>query len=166
MHRAIALLTFATVVFRAELLLLLGPLVLQILVRKYTTLGGVIKIGVLAGGLSVGEHGPSWSPATLLTQPSAATVLTDSYFWQRWPLWPELYGIYFNVIEGKSADWGVRILCLDVFGHPLDTAHRDRSHHATHISARICLSCYSPPYPCRCSVQFWRSESAPSYCHT
>ncbi|KAH9885786.1 Alg9-like mannosyltransferase family-domain-containing protein [Cubamyces lactineus] len=89
-HRAIALLTVATVVFRAELLLLLGPLVLQTLVRKYTTFGGVLKTGLLAGGLSV-----------------AATVLTDSYFWQRWPLWPELYGIYFNVIEGKSADWGV-----------------------------------------------------------
>ena len=38
---------------------------------------------------------------------TALTVLVDSYFWQQWPLWPELYGIYFNVIQGKSSEWGV-----------------------------------------------------------
>ncbi len=39
---------------------------------------------------------------------SALTMLVDSYFWQQWPLWPELYGVYFNVFQGKSAEWGVR----------------------------------------------------------
>ncbi|KAI0351772.1 hypothetical protein OH77DRAFT_1506366 [Trametes cingulata] len=89
-HRAIALLVFAAAVFRGELLLLLGPLVLQAIVRQYTSVSEVIKVGVIAGALSV-----------------TLTVAVDSYFWQRWPLWPELYGIYFNVVEGKSADWGV-----------------------------------------------------------
>ncbi|KAI9000476.1 Alg9-like mannosyltransferase family-domain-containing protein [Trametes punicea] len=89
-HRAIALLTFATIVFRAELILLLGPLVLQALIRRYTTFANVVKVGLVTGVLSI-----------------AATVLVDSYFWQRWPLWPELYGVYFNVVEGKSAQWGV-----------------------------------------------------------
>ena len=37
----------------------------------------------------------------------AITVAVDSYFWNQWPLWPELYGLYFNVYLGKSADWGV-----------------------------------------------------------
>ncbi|KAI0715822.1 alpha-1,6-mannosyltransferase subunit [Cerioporus squamosus] len=87
-HWAIALLTFTTVVFRSELLLLLGPLVWQAILR-YTTLHDVIKVGLLSGILS----------ATL-------TVLVDSYFWQQWLLWPELYGIYFNVLQGKSSDWG------------------------------------------------------------
>ncbi|RPD59719.1 hypothetical protein L227DRAFT_576143 [Lentinus tigrinus ALCF2SS1-6] len=88
-HWAIALLTFTTVVFRSELLLLLGPFVLQAMILRYTTLYDVVKVGLLSGILS-----------------AALTVVVDSYFWQQWPLWPELYGIYFNVLQGKSSDWG------------------------------------------------------------
>lgn len=47
---------------------------------------------------------------------TALTTLVDSYFWQEWLLWPELHGVIFNVVEGKSAEWGVRvavtILCI------------------------------------------------------
>ncbi|OSC97695.1 glycosyltransferase family 22 protein [Trametes coccinea BRFM310] len=89
-HRAIGLLTFASVVFRAELALLVGPLAVQAIVRQYTSIANVVKVGLLTGTVSV-----------------VATVLVDSYFWQRWPLWPELYGVYFNVLDGKSAEWGV-----------------------------------------------------------
>ncbi|KAI0671330.1 Alg9-like mannosyltransferase family-domain-containing protein [Trametes maxima] len=89
-HRAIALLTFAGVVFRGELALLLAPLALQAVVRRYTSTSNLIKVGLISGVLSI-----------------ALTMSVDSYFWRRWPLWPELYGIYFNVVEGKSADWGV-----------------------------------------------------------
>lgn len=39
---------------------------------------------------------------------TASTVVIDSYFWKQWPLWPELHGILFNVIQGKSSEWGVR----------------------------------------------------------
>lgn len=35
------------------------------------------------------------------------TVLVDSFFWQRFPLWPEWVGFYYNTVQGKSADWGV-----------------------------------------------------------
>lgn len=35
------------------------------------------------------------------------TILVDSYFWGRYPLWPELYAVYFNVYQGKSSEWGV-----------------------------------------------------------
>ena len=34
--------------------------------------------------------------------------MIDSYFWKQWPLWPELHGILFNVVQGKSSEWGVR----------------------------------------------------------
>ncbi|KAF9812463.1 hypothetical protein IEO21_06181 [Rhodonia placenta] len=88
--RALALLVFTAAVFRSEIVLLLGPLALQALFYNYTTFGRLFKVGVLSG-----------------TASAAATILTDSYFWQRWPLWPELYGVYFNVIEGKSVEWGV-----------------------------------------------------------
>lgn len=36
----------------------------------------------------------------------ALTVFVDSYLW-RGLLWPELAGQYFNVYQGKSAEWGV-----------------------------------------------------------
>ncbi|KAJ7715223.1 glycosyltransferase family 22 protein, partial [Mycena olivaceomarginata] len=36
----------------------------------------------------------------------AFTVSVDSYFWGQPYLWPEWHSIYFNVVEGKSADWG------------------------------------------------------------
>jgi hypothetical protein len=57
---------------------------------------------------------------------AAFSVLVDTYFWNRpfslWNpfdassaeerglLWPELEAILFNVVEGKSSDWGVRQL--------------------------------------------------------
>ncbi len=106
-HWAISLLTFAAVVFRSELLLLLGLLVAQAVLR-YTTLYDIIKVGLLSGTLSAGRSQfiPTTRPASDAV--SALTVLVDSYFWQQWPLWPELYGIYFNVFQGKSAEWGVR----------------------------------------------------------
>jgi hypothetical protein len=37
---------------------------------------------------------------------SGLSLLVDSYFWGKW-IWPEAYGILFNVLQGKSAEWGV-----------------------------------------------------------
>ena len=54
-HAAIALLTFTAVVFRAELLLFLGPLVLQALISRSTTLFKVIGVGLLSGLFSAGR---------------------------------------------------------------------------------------------------------------
>ncbi|KAH8155916.1 hypothetical protein CIB48_g12331 [Xylaria polymorpha] len=36
----------------------------------------------------------------------ALSVPIDSYFWQK-PLWPELWGFYYNAVLGSSSDWGV-----------------------------------------------------------
>lgn len=54
-YYAIALLIFVTVVFRAEVLLLLGPIVLQALWSGYVKLGKTIKVGVISGIASVGK---------------------------------------------------------------------------------------------------------------
>ncbi|GJE85804.1 glycosyltransferase family 22 protein [Phanerochaete sordida] len=87
---SISLLVFTAVVFRAEVAVLLAPVVLQALYCRYVSLFHVIKVGLISSLVSIG-----------------LTVAVDSYFWQQWPLWPELYGIYFNVIQGNSAEWGV-----------------------------------------------------------
>ena len=47
-----------------------------------------------------------------LTENQGLTILVDSCFWGQYPLWPELYGIYFNVYQGKSSDWGVSCYSL------------------------------------------------------
>ena len=54
MNWAIALLTFATAVFRSELLLLLGPLALQAALF-YTSFYDVVRVGLIAGLISAGE---------------------------------------------------------------------------------------------------------------
>ncbi|KAF8718278.1 hypothetical protein AX14_011943 [Amanita brunnescens Koide BX004] len=87
---AIGLLTLTSVVFRAEIALLLAPLALQSLLTRKLTIPEVIKVGLYSGLASI-----------------ALTVCIDSYFWNTFPLWPELYGLYFNIYQGKSADWGV-----------------------------------------------------------
>ncbi|KAI6107933.1 glycosyltransferase family 22 protein [Pisolithus sp. B1] len=86
---AVGLLVFTAVIFRSEVALLLGPLCLQFLIQGYTTFARLIKVGL----------SNSIAAITL-------TVAVDSYFWNQWPLWPELYGFYFNVYLGKSAEWG------------------------------------------------------------
>ncbi|OJA08470.1 hypothetical protein AZE42_02833 [Rhizopogon vesiculosus] len=86
---AFALLTFTAIVFRSEVALLLAPLAIQTLLLRHTSLLRLIKAGFLSGLFSI-----------------ALTVVVDSYLWNQWPLWPELYGVYFNVFQGKSSEWG------------------------------------------------------------
>ncbi|KAJ5570029.1 uncharacterized protein N7459_009459 [Penicillium hispanicum] len=87
---SLLLLTFAGVVFRSELALLVGTQTLFLLAtRQIELVRGAIVAGL--AGLATG----------LL-----ATVLVDSQFWQRYPLWPELDAFLFNVVSGQSSAWG------------------------------------------------------------
>ncbi|TDL25529.1 alpha-1,6-mannosyltransferase subunit [Rickenella mellea] len=88
-HLSLVLLAFSTIVLRAELLLLTVPLAIQAFLFRWTSLTALVQVGTFAALGSI-----------------AVTMTVDSYFWDRWPLWPELNGLYFNVFQGKSADWG------------------------------------------------------------
>ncbi|KAJ4287232.1 alpha-1,6- mannosyltransferase [Kalmusia sp. IMI 367209] len=85
------LLTFAGVVFRSELAILVGTLTLYLFASRRISIVGVIIPAGFAGAV-IG----------LLT-----TVSVDSFFWQSVPLWPEWTAFYYNTIQGHSADWGV-----------------------------------------------------------
>ncbi|KAF2442291.1 glycosyltransferase family 22 protein [Karstenula rhodostoma CBS 690.94] len=85
------LLTFAGVVFRSELAILVATVTLYLLATRSISIVGVIIPAGLAGAV-IG----------LIT-----TVSVDSFLWQTTPLWPEWTAFYYNTIQGHSADWGV-----------------------------------------------------------
>ncbi|KAH9481156.1 putative Dol-P-Man:Man(7)GlcNAc(2)-PP-Dol alpha-1,6-mannosyltransferase [Psilocybe cubensis] len=86
---AVTLLTFVGVVLRAEVALFLGPFALQLLISRQIPLLRLLKVGFISALISL-----------------LLTLFVDSYFWNKSLLWPEFSGIYFNVIEGKSSEWG------------------------------------------------------------
>ncbi|KAJ7658514.1 Alg9-like mannosyltransferase family-domain-containing protein [Mycena rosella] len=86
---SIALLAFSAVVFRAELAALLAAFALQSIFFGHASFWRICTVGALSTLASI-----------------ALTVSVDSYFWGQPYLWPEWQSIYFNVVEGKSADWG------------------------------------------------------------
>ncbi|KAJ5295983.1 hypothetical protein PENANT_c001G06931 [Penicillium antarcticum] len=87
--KALALLTFSGVIFRSELALLVATQTLFALTTHKITLKTTITSGLI-GALSA----------------LSLTLLLDGSFWQRFPLWPELEAFLFNVLDGKSSDWG------------------------------------------------------------
>ncbi|KAI6785893.1 Dol-P-Man:Man(7)GlcNAc(2)-PP-Dol alpha-1 [Emericellopsis cladophorae] len=88
--QAIFFLTLSATIFRAETAILLVTITLHLLLTSQLTLRDVI---------------PTFTLSFLFAL--AISVPIDSYFWQQWPLWPELAGFYFNAVKGSSSDWGV-----------------------------------------------------------
>ncbi|RDL34705.1 Mannosyltransferase [Venustampulla echinocandica] len=87
-QRGICLLVFAGVVFRSEVAVLLFTQLLYLLVQGRISIRTILSAGVIGGVFAL-----------------ASTIVVDSYFWQK-PIWPELWGFYYNAVQGKSADWG------------------------------------------------------------
>jgi len=86
------ILAFAALVFRGEIVVLAGSILLIELLSggiQLTQLPRVALVGIVGGLLSVG-----------------LSVAVDSIFWGRL-LWPEGEVLWFNVVENKSHEWGV-----------------------------------------------------------
>ncbi|KAL7896338.1 glycosyltransferase family 22 protein [Trichoderma sp. SZMC 28014] len=88
-RQAIALLVFATAIFRSELAILLAATGLLALARSYLSLRELITFFLASFIAALG-----------------LSIPIDSYFWQK-PLWPELAGFYYNAVLGSSSNWGV-----------------------------------------------------------
>ncbi|KAI7775279.1 hypothetical protein LA080_007079 [Diaporthe eres] len=85
---ALALFVFAAVVFRSEIALLLGTNALWLLIVPQISLQRLIPPFLVSFVAAL-----------------AISVPIDSYFWQK-PIWPELWGFYYNVVQGSSSNWG------------------------------------------------------------
>ncbi|XP_058086939.1 dol-P-Man:Man(7)GlcNAc(2)-PP-Dol alpha-1,6-mannosyltransferase isoform X2 [Magnolia sinica] len=85
---ALRCLTLATIVFRCDTLLLLGPLGLELLLTKSVSLWEAFKCCVSSALIGVGF-----------------SVLVDTIMWRR-ILWPELEVFWFNSVLNRSSEWG------------------------------------------------------------
>lgn len=92
--RAITILSLTTSIIRSELALFLGALSLYLLITRKISLLNLVISGLIGGG----------GGAVLST-------VVDSFFWGRWT-WPEFEAIVFNVVQGKSEEWGVSSLVV------------------------------------------------------
>ncbi|KAK9456418.1 Alg9-like mannosyltransferase family-domain-containing protein [Dipodascopsis uninucleata] len=86
---AIYTLTFASIVFRSEVAIFTSFIALMLVFTRTLSFFRTVLTG-LEG--VIGSF--------------AISALVDSYFW-RFPVVPEAWGFFFNVIQGKSSEWGV-----------------------------------------------------------
>jgi alpha-1,6-mannosyltransferase len=84
-------LTFTAVVFRFEVGILLGLILVSewFIYRNTAAITGNILTGLVTAAVAL-----------------AFTVPIDSFFWQSYPIWPEGVVFYFNGILNKSSEWG------------------------------------------------------------
>ncbi|KAL8808999.1 MAG: hypothetical protein Q9200_003824, partial [Gallowayella weberi] len=85
----IAIITATGVIFRSELALLLIPHTLNILITRRLNIARAITAGLV--GITIGL---------------GLTIPIDSFFWQRFPLWPELSAFSYNILHSQSSNWG------------------------------------------------------------
>ena len=89
--RALGVLTATGVVFRSELAVLLGTHTLYLLYKRNNVDLKRDLIPSIIRGFVFGL---------------VLTVVIDSYFWLSFPLWPELSAFIFNILQGRSSQWG------------------------------------------------------------
>uniref|UniRef100_A0A6B2L312 Mannosyltransferase n=1 Tax=Arcella intermedia TaxID=1963864 RepID=A0A6B2L312_9EUKA len=87
-RKMIAMFTFTMFVFRSEVAVLAGPIVLLELLRKNINFFTFVKSGILFAILSL-----------------AVSILFDSFLWNKW-LWPEGEVLHYNTYLNKSHNWG------------------------------------------------------------
>ena len=88
-QQALIYLTIVGIIFRSELALLLGTHTLWLLLRSRLSIPQVITPGLFGALIGL-----------------LVTVPLDSFFWQRFPLWPEFSAFIYNVVENRASDWG------------------------------------------------------------
>src|SRR5690606_5019449 len=99
------LLTFSAVVFRSELALLVGSYISFLFVTGRSSFFRAILPGCLAGGVlgllfTVAIDTSFWESYTPIT-PFKTPIIGEYGI-----TWPEFAAFHFNVLQGKSVEWG------------------------------------------------------------
>ncbi|XP_044491271.1 dol-P-Man:Man(7)GlcNAc(2)-PP-Dol alpha-1,6-mannosyltransferase isoform X1 [Mangifera indica] len=81
-------LIFTTIVFRCDMVLLLGPLGMELLLTKSISFWKALKCCIGAALLSIG-----------------LTTMVDSILWKKL-VWPEFEVLWFNSVLNRSSEWG------------------------------------------------------------
>lgn len=92
---------------RLELLGLMAPLAVQAwMYDRVDWLEGAFAI--VSTAISCASGSARFDPYQNSAEgsPTGLSLFIDSYFW-RTSVWPELQSLIFNVVEGKSENWGV-----------------------------------------------------------
>ncbi|KAL6903401.1 hypothetical protein ACP4OV_004214 [Aristida adscensionis] len=90
--RTLQALIIATVIFRCDMILLLGSIGLALLLSRSVSLLEAVKYSISTALICIG-----------------LTVLVDSIMWRR-ILWPEFEVLWFNSVLNRSSEWGVGAL--------------------------------------------------------
>lgn len=108
----ISLSAFAIIVFRSELCVLLGLMLLISLLSGKLRFPELLYYAVPAGLLSLGK----WESSSVhldcrglefdFVPFAALTVAIDTFFWRK-PLWPEGQVFWYNTVLNKSSNWGI-----------------------------------------------------------
>ncbi|KAJ3084996.1 dolichyl-P-Man:Man(7)GlcNAc(2)-PP-dolichol alpha-1,6-mannosyltransferase [Quaeritorhiza haematococci] len=85
----IFLLAFTSIVFRSEVVVFAGPILIGELLRGSLKFNPTLSAGYSATSLC-----------------AALTIAIDSYFWAEPWLWPELRVFLFNTYQNRSSEWG------------------------------------------------------------
>nr|CAB3485301.1 unnamed protein product [Digitaria exilis] len=93
--RTLQALIVAAVVFRCDIILLLGPIGFALLLSRSVSLMEAVKYCVSTALICIG-----------------ITVLIDSIMWRR-ILWPEFEVLWFNSVLNRSSEWGVSFMLLE-----------------------------------------------------
>ncbi|KTW30761.1 hypothetical protein T552_00473 [Pneumocystis carinii B80] len=88
--KGLFILTFTAVIFRFEIIILVITHSAYFLFHNKAIIKDVIKGSFLGGILGL-----------------ISSMIVDSWFWREYFLWPEGVAFYFNIIKGKSSEWGV-----------------------------------------------------------
>ena len=100
----------AVILFRSELSILLGLILLMELIYKRLGILRVLYHTVPAGLFLLGERiaTAECNGLGLMTDCPGLTIAVDSVFWKRW-LWPEGEVLWYNTVLNKSHLWGVSL---------------------------------------------------------
>ncbi|KAJ1916432.1 hypothetical protein H4219_003797 [Mycoemilia scoparia] len=86
---AVSLLVANVVILRFDAAALALPMIISIMCSGKIGAIELVTAGSIASAVCIG-----------------ITIAVDSYYWRKFPMWPEWEAFVFNIVENKSSEWG------------------------------------------------------------